>query len=103
MLHVINRKVCAFAFFRWRNYRDTILNFIKTNGKKKENPVEKKPSTFEAKLKKQRRASCGYAPSDCSSDEEPSAPIKKKGKDGYTAVPTTEPSDLEDIALDDSG
>jgi hypothetical protein len=90
-----------FCIFRWRKYRDNLLDFIKTKGKK-ENPVERKPSTFESKIKKQRRASCGYAVSDCSSDDEPSAPLKKKGKDGYTAVPTTEPSDLEDIALGDS-
>ena len=65
--------------------------------------MKQSSSTFEAKIKKQRRASCGYAHSDCSSDEEPSAPHKKNKKDGYTAVPTTEPSDLEEITLGDSG
>ena len=69
----------------------------------KRKTLKKDPSTFEAMIKKQRRASCGYAASDCSSDEESSAPPKKKGKDGYTAVPTTEPLELEDVSLNDSG
>lgn len=93
----LNGAVCVLKHFRWRNYRDTFLDFIERK------PLKKEPSTFEAKIKKQRRASCGYAPSDASSDEEPSTPHKKKGKDGYTAVPTTEPPDLEDISLGDSG
>lgn len=65
----------------------------------KKKPLKKDPSTFEAIIKKQRRASCGYAPSDCSSDEEPGTEQKKKQKYGYTAVPTTEPAKMEDIAL----
>ena len=79
------------------NYRGTLVDLLKRKTPKRE------PSTLTARIKKQRRASCGYAASDCSSDEESSSPHKKKGKDGYTAVPTTEPLELQDVSLNDSG
>ena len=87
--------LCFLTHFRWHSYWDAVMDSVKRK------PLKREPSTLEAKMKKQRRASCGYAESDCSSDEDSSTP--RKTKNGYTSVPTNEPFILEDIALDGSG
>lgn len=78
------------------------------NFKKKKRPKQS-PRTLEEHLKLQRRASCGYPPSESSSDEESSnkagkkkttsqsrSSLKMKQKDGYTLVPS---HDLRDAPL----
>ena len=72
----------------------------------------KTPQTFSEKIKQQRRASCGYAPSDEASDEETGEKTsylksklqqQRRHSQGYTRIHATRgsASDLEDIALID--